>query len=91
MEDHFHKHPLYFWIYVDFEADNEKENSSIGNKTINIYKQNPVHNGHEIVSELEDVLQSGYHKSPLGYDNVDWFVKEVMKLKNKMAFYFKKN
>ena len=88
---HFHKNPLYFKIYADFEADNEKDNSSMGNKTTNIYKQNPVLNGYEIVSELEDVLQSGYHKSPLGYDNVDWFVDEVIKLENKMAFYFKKN
>ena len=28
---------------------------SIGNKTTNIYKQNPVLNGYEIVFELEDV------------------------------------
>ena len=33
---HFHKNPLYFRIYADFEADNEKDNSIIGNKTINI-------------------------------------------------------
>ena len=39
---------------------------------------------------MEDVLQSGYHKSPLGYDNVDWFVDENIKLENKLAFYFKK-
>ena len=32
---HFHKNPLYFRIYADFEADNEKDNSSIGNKTSN--------------------------------------------------------
>ena len=38
---------------------------------------------------MEDVLESGYYESPLGYDNVDWFVKEVIKLENKMAFYFK--
>ena len=86
---HFHKNPLYFRIYADFEADNEKDNSSIGNKTTNIYKQNPILNGYHIVSELEDVLKSGYYKSPLGYDNVDWFVDEVIKLENKMAFYFK--
>ena len=53
---HFHKNPLYFGIYADFEADNEKDNSIIGNKTTNIYKQNPVLNGYRIVSELEDVL-----------------------------------
>ena len=71
------------------EADNEKDNSSIGNKTTNIYKQNPVLNGYRIESELNDFLQSGYYKSPLGYDNVDWFVDEVIKLENKVAFYFK--
>ena len=26
----------------------------------------------------------------LAYENVDWFVNEVLKLENKMAFYFKK-
>ena len=88
-KNHFQKHPLYFRIYADFEADNEKDNSIIGNKTTNIYKQNPVLNGYHIVSELEDVLKSDYYKSPLGYDNVDWFVDEVIKLENKMAFYFK--
>ena len=86
---HFHKNPLFFRIYADFEADNEKDNSIIGNKTTNIYKQNPVLNGYRIVSELENVLKSGYHKSPLGYNNVDWFVNEVIKLENKMTFYFK--
>ena len=38
---------------------------------------------------MNDVLESGYYESPLGYDNVDWFVKEIIKLENKMAFYFK--
>ena len=86
---HFQKNPLYFRIYADFEADNEKDNSKIGNKTTNIYKQKPVLNGYHIISELDDVLESGYYESPLGYDNVDWFVKEVIKLEYKMAFYFK--
>ena len=86
---HFHKNLLYFRIYADFEADNEKDDSVVGNKTTNIYKQNPVINGYHIVSEIEDVLKSVYYKSPLGYDNVDWFVDEVIKLENKMAFYFK--
>ena len=40
-------------------------------------------------SELEDVLQSSYYKSPLGYNNIDWFVNEVIKLENKMALSFK--
>ena len=29
---HFHKNPLYFRIYADFEADKEKDNSSMGKK-----------------------------------------------------------
>ena len=86
---HFHKNPFYFRIYADFEADNEKDKSSIGYKTTNIYKQNPVFIGYHIISELEDVLKSGYYESPSGYDNVDWFVNEAKKLENKMAFYFK--
>ena len=86
---HFHKNKLYFRIIADFEAENEKDGSKIGNKTTNIYKQKPVFNGYYIISELNDVLESDFYESPLGYDNVDWFVKEVIKLENKMAFYFK--
>ena len=88
-KEHFHKNPLNFRICADFEDDNEKDNSIIGNKTTNIYKQNPVLNGYHIVSELGDVLKSDYYKYPVGYDKVDWFVDEVIKLENKMAFYFK--
>ena len=80
---HFHRNPLYFRIYADFEADNEKDNSKIGNKTTNIYKQNPVLNGYRIISEVEDVLESGYYESSVGCNNVDWFVKEVIKLEKK--------
>ena len=65
----------------------EEGNKADCNKTTNIYNQNPVCNGYEIVSELEDVLKTGYHKSPLGYEIVDWFVDEIFKLENKMNFY----
>ena len=81
--------PLYFSIYANFEADNEKDNSNKGNKTTNMYKRNPVPNAYHITSELEEVLKSGYYESPLAYDNVDWFVDEVIKLEKKMNFYFK--
>ena len=87
-KNHFHKNHTFFRIYADFGADNEIGNSSIGSKTINIYQQNPVLNGSHTESELEDALQSGYYKSPLGYKIVDWFVDEVVKLENKMAFFF---
>ena len=63
---HFYKNPLCFRIYADFEADNEIDNSSIGNKTTEIYKQNPILKGYRIVSELEDVLKSGCYKSLFG-------------------------
>ena len=76
-KSHFHKILLYFRIYADFEADNQKDNSSIGNKTTNNYKQNPVLNSYRVESEL-DVLKSGYYKSPIRYNIVDWFVNEVI-------------
>ena len=62
----FIKLPLYFRVYADFECNNEIDNSNMGNKTTNIYKQNPVCNGYYIVSELPNVLKSGYYHSPLG-------------------------
>ena len=84
----FHKIPQYFRIYGDFECNNKNEHSQIGNKTTNIFKQNPMCNGFYIVSELENVLQSGYH-STFCENNVEWFVDEVIKIENKMNFYFK--
>ena len=86
---YYQKNKLYFRLYADFEADNKEENTSIGDKTTNIYKQEPVCNGYNIVSELEDILKSGYHKSPLGHENVNWFVDEIVKLENRMNFWFK--
>ena len=86
---HFHKIPLYFRIYGDFECNNKRENSNIGNKTTNIFRQNPMCNGFYIVSEMNDVLQSGWHLSAFGEGNVEWFVNGVIKIENKMNFYFK--
>ena len=88
---HFHKNPLYFRLIADFEADNEVDGSNIGNKTSNTYKQNHVLNGYFVISELEDVLESGYYKFPLGKNNVDWFINQVIIIENKRAFCFKKN
>ena len=88
---HFHRNLLYFRKDADFETDIEENNSSVGNKTTNIYKKNPVPNGYYIISEKEDFLESSYYESPLGYNNVDWFVNEVLKLENKMALYYKKH
>ena len=38
---------------------------------------------------MDDILNSGCYASLLGYDNVDWFVSELIKLKNRMFFYLK--
>ena len=73
----FQKNPLFFRIYAGLEADNEKDNSSISNKTTNIYKQSPILIGYHKESELESILKSGYHKYALGYNNVGWFANEV--------------
>ena len=86
----FHKSPLFFRIYADFEDDIEKYISSLGKKTTNVYKQNPVFIGYLLESEMEDVSQSGYHNTHLGYNNADWFVNKGMKLEKKMAVYFEK-
>ena len=73
-------------IFYDFEADKEKDISSVGNKTTNIYKQNTVLNGYHVESELNDILKSGYYIFALGANNVDWFVDEALKLENKKTF-----
>ena len=88
-KEHFQKNPLHFRICADLEVDNEKNFSSVGNKTTNIYKQNPVLNGYRMESELKNVLQSGWSKSLLGYDDVDWFVTDFLYSENKMNFYLK--
>ena len=90
MEIPSHRNTLCSRINAEFEADNEIDISSIGNRTTNNYKQNPVPNGYYMESELDDNLKSGYYKSLLGCDNVDWFVNEVIKLENKTNFYLKK-
>ena len=87
--ERFHRNSSFFRVYADFKADNEKDNSSIGNKLNDICKQNPVCNGYRIVSELEAVSKNGYYKSFLGYENVDWFVGEIIKLEKKRKFWFK--
>ena len=88
-KNRFHKNPIFFKIFADFETVNEIDKTSIGEKTTNFFEKNQVLDGYNIVSESNDVLKTGYYESPLGCDNVDWYVNEVMKLENKMKFYFK--
>ena len=56
---HFYRNLFYFRIIADCEVNTEIDNSSIGNKTTNIHKQNPVCIGFYIVSELDDVSKIG--------------------------------
>ena len=91
LEKHFNEISLHFRIYGDFEADNKIDNCCVGKKTTSVYKQYLVCEGYYIMPDLNDVLTSGYCETPLGYDNLYWFVEEVIKLENKMAFHFKSN
>ena len=86
---YFHKIPLYFRIYGDFECKNSiAELQHIGKKSKNVFRQNRTCNGFYIVSELNDVLQSEYH-SNFGENILEWFVNEVIKIEDKMTFYFR--
>ena len=73
----FQNNLLYFNPYADFEGNNEVDTPDMSNKTNNIYRQNLVYNGYGKVSELNDILQNGYYRSPLRTENWDWFVDEV--------------
>ena len=59
-------------------------------KTTKIYKQNPVYNGYFTISELEDVFRIGHCSFNLDYNFLYWFVNDVEKIENNMAFYFRK-
>ena len=87
--NHFQKNPKFFRVYADFEADNDKKDNVIGNKTTNIYNQNQVLNGYNIISGIGNILKGGYHESPLGCNDLVWFVNQVIKLENEIAFCFK--
>ena len=52
-------------------------------------KQKPVCNGYFVVPELDDVLKSGCYEPLLAYDNVDWFVDEVINLEKETVFFKK--
>ena len=54
----FHTNHFFFKIYVDFEADNEIDNSTRVYETTNVYEQNQVLIGYYIKSEFEHVLKS---------------------------------
>ena len=62
---HLQKKPLPFRLYAVFEADNELDNSYMGNKTTSDYKQIPVCKGYYLTTQINDVLRSGYDSPPL--------------------------
>ena len=63
--------------------------SIVGGKTMHIFKLNPVCNAYYVVSEIDDVVKSGYF-SCFGIINIEWFVSEVIQIEKKMKFYFEK-
>ena len=88
---YFHNIPLYFRIYGDFECNNSiAELQHIGNKTKNVFGQNPNCNGFYIVSALNNVLQSGYC-SYFVEINVESFVNEVIKKREQDEILFQEN
>ena len=87
MEKKIHKNPFCFQIYADYEADIEIDIFNIVKKTTIFHKRNPVCNCCFIVSELDDVLKKGYCESSLGYDKVDWFVDEAIKLGKNVSLF----
>ena len=44
-----------------------------------------------MVSELGNVLKSGYYGSALGNNNVEWVADEVIKVEKKCFFFKKKH
>ena len=68
-KNHNQKVPSYFKINADFKCINEKDNSTIGEKSTNIFKQNPVCSEYYIVSDLPEVLRNEF-KSNFGINNV---------------------
>ena len=86
---HFHKNTLYVEIIADFGTENEIDNSSIGDKTTNNYKQNPVRDVYYIVSEWEDVLKSVYYISPLKVLYCLNVCRWNFQIRNQLAFCFK--
>ena len=67
--------------FAVIEADIEIKKSNIAEKTINFYEKNPVCIDYYVVSEINDVLQSCYQSSLLGYDYLFWFVDELISIK----------
>ena len=67
----------------------ETDNSNETKKATTIYKQTPVCKCFYVVSELNNILKDGYYEFPLGFDNIEWFVDEIMKTELKKIFLFK--
>ena len=83
-----HNTPIIIRTYASFEVDNKIDNFRVGKKANVFYEQNLVCYGFCTVSEWNDALRSSFIQSLLGYDRVDWFVDEVIKLDKHMNFFF---
>ncbi len=88
---HFHKNyfkvPFHFRIYADFECYNQPVEEEETGKTKTIFKQLPIAVGYYIMSDLPDVLETGYH-SYFGEDCVEWFVTQISQIEERMKKFF---
>ena len=100
---YFHKVPLPFRIYADFECMNTPHVIAQEHNTKNIAKQIPFAVGFYIVSlptpqgdgEVVEGLPSinegrlkTEYKHYMGLDCIEWFVKQLCEIETKMHFYF---
>ena len=80
---------FYFILrFSDFEVHNDIDNCNKACEKTKLQKQNLLCNEFHKISELSDLFQSGYCESPIGHKSADWFANEIIKLENKLSFYF---
>ena len=56
-------------------------------KTEFIYHQKPTETGKDVKSDLNRIVKSGYLEC-FGLDNVEWFVREIMKIQSELNYCF---
>ena len=86
--------PIYSLIIADFETGNEPifNQDKYHCKTIDVSKQIPCCNGFHVINKLNDLpIEMGYHKSPFGENNVEWFLNENNNIEFQMREFFKLN
>ena len=74
--------PIFSLNIADFEPKNEPifNQDKQHCKTIDVCKQILCCNGFHVINKLNDLpIEMGYYKSPFGENNVEWFLKKILK------------